>query len=179
MNVCVFCAATELEDRYVAPAKQLARLLAEEGHTLIWGGSNTGIMKVMADGVSQGGGRVVGISMEKLRHVARENADEMIITKDHGERKAMMLDRADIVVAMVGGLGTLDEAAGVLEYKKHGLYHGQLIFFDIDNFYEGLSQQLHRMEEDGFLPLPLSQLAVFADSPTDVIKIITRSKQEV
>ena len=58
MNVCVFCSASDLADKYVLPAGQMAKLIAEgHGHSLVWGGSNSGVMKVMADGVQAGGGQ--------------------------------------------------------------------------------------------------------------------------
>ncbi|MBR7678896.1 LOG family protein, partial [Streptomyces daliensis] len=87
------------------------------GHSLVWGGSDVGLMKVVADGVQGAGGRLVGISVEFLAAKAREGADEMIITADLAERKALLLQRADAIVVMVGGTGTLDEATEILELK--------------------------------------------------------------
>lgn len=89
MNICVFCSANDLEEKYTQPGEELARLLAKAGHTLIWGGSDYGLMKVMADGVQQGGGKIVGISMELFKAYARKEADEMIIAKNISERKAL------------------------------------------------------------------------------------------
>lgn len=53
MNICVFCSAADLDDRYVTPARQFAELIGKGGHALVWGGSDTGLMKVMADGVQE------------------------------------------------------------------------------------------------------------------------------
>ncbi len=172
MNVCVFCAANDLEDKYIAPAKEFARLLAEGGHTLIWGGSDRGLMKVMADGVSQGGGKIIGISMEELKHNLRKNADEMIIAKDLTERKATFLKRADILVMMVGGIGTLDETTEILEHKKHKRHEKPIIILNSAGFYDGLRQQLEQMENEGFLTDPLRELIRFAETPRQALTII-------
>ena len=79
MNVCVFCSASDLADKYVLPARQLAKLIAEHGHSLVWGGSDIGVMKVMADGVQAGGGQIFGISVEILKQTGatgcRRNGD--------------------------------------------------------------------------------------------------------
>ena len=75
MNVCVFLSAADLDERYTRPAREFAELLGKGGHTLVWGGSDTGLMKVVADGVQEAGGRLVGISVD-FRGWASKVADE-------------------------------------------------------------------------------------------------------
>lgn len=172
-DICVFCSAADLSDTYTEPAREFAELLGKRGHTLVWGGSDTGLMKVLADGVQSGGGRLVGISVEFLAAKARENADEMTVAADLAERKAMMLQRADAIVVMVGGTGTLDEATEILELKKHGMHTKPVVLLNTAGFYDGLKWQLARMEEDGFLPIPLSGLVAFADTGREAVELLT------
>ena len=63
MNICVFLSAADLDERYTRPAREFAELIGYRGHTLVWGGSDTGLMKVVADGVRETGGRLVGVSV--------------------------------------------------------------------------------------------------------------------
>jgi uncharacterized protein (TIGR00730 family) len=163
MRICVFLSAADLDERYTRPAREFAELIGGGGHTLVWGGSDTGLMKVVADGVRASGGRLVGVSVEFLRAFAREDADEMVIAKDLAERKALLLAGADAVVVMVGGLGTLDEATEILELRKHRRHDKPVVLLNAAGFYDGLAIQLQRMEEDGFLPVPLAELVFFAD----------------
>ena len=163
MNICVFLSAAHLDERYTGPAREFAELIGKGGHTLVWGGSDTGLMKVLADGVRDTGGRLVGISVVFLRAWARNDADEMVIAKDLAERKALMLARSDAVVVMAGGLGTLDEATEILELRKHGLHDKPVVLLNTAGFYDGLTLQLRRMEADGFLPVPLDELVFLAD----------------
>lgn len=181
MNIGIFCSANDLEPRYTAPAQQLATLLAAANHTLVWGGSNYGLMKVIADGVQSDGGKLIGVSMELFKQYARRDADEMIIAKNLGERKAILLDRSDSIVVLVGGLGTLDELSEVLELKKQGYHDKPIIVLNTAGFYDGLKQQLERMANEGFLPIkeqegirvrPLSELIQFADSPEQIMALI-------
>jgi uncharacterized protein (TIGR00730 family) len=169
MNICVFLSAADLDERYTRPAREFAEAIGKGGHTLVWGGSNTGLMKVVADGVQETGGRLVGFSVEFLRDWARKDADEMVIAKDLAERKALMLAGSDAVVVMVGGLGTLDEATEILELRKHGLHDKPVVLLNTAGFYDGLMIQLRRMEEDGFLPVPLAELVFFADDGADAL----------
>ncbi|MER7950326.1 TIGR00730 family Rossman fold protein [Streptomyces sp. NPDC096079] len=163
MNICVFLSAADLDERYTTPAREFATLLGKAGHTLVWGGSDTGLMKVVADGVQDAGGRLVGVSVDFLAHKARPDADEMVIAGDLAERKALLLAKSDAIVVMVGGTGTLDEATEILELKKHGKHSKPVVLLNTAGFYDGLKVQFRRMEEEGFLPLPLTGLVFFAD----------------
>ena len=172
MNITVFCSAADLDERYVRPARAFAELIGKAGHTMVWGGSDTGLMKVMADGVQAAGGLLAGVSVDFLAHKARPGVDEMVVARDLAERKAELLDRADAVVVMVGGLGTLDEATEILELKKHGLHGKPVVLLNAAGFYDGLQQQLRRMDADGFLPLPLGDLVHFADDGAQALALL-------
>ncbi|MBD0737622.1 TIGR00730 family Rossman fold protein [Streptomyces sp. CBMA29] len=175
MNICVFLSAADLDERYTAPAREFAELIGRGGHTLVWGGSDVGLMKVVADGVQESGGRLVGVSVEFLRSKARDTADEMVTAVDLAERKAELLRRADAIVIMVGGTGTLDEATEILELKKHGLHAKPVVLLNSAGFYDGLREQLHRMDAEGFLPLPLADLVAFADTGEEAMTYLTEN----
>lgn len=169
MKICVFLSAADLDERYTVPAREFAEAIGKGDHTLVWGGSNTGLMKVVADGVQEAGGRLVGISVELFRGVARADADELVFAKDLAERKALLIAASDAVVVMVGGTGTLDEATEILELRKHRLHDKPVVLLNTAGFYDGLITQLRRMDDDGFLPLPLADLVYFADEGTDAL----------
>lgn len=172
MNVTIFCSASDLDAKYTRPAQEFARLMAERGHHLVWGGSDKGLMKLMADAVQEGGGKLYGVSVEFLKDHARKNADEMRIAKDMGERKALLLERGDILVMLVGGIGTLDEVMSVLELKKHRAHNKPVVVLNTGNFYAGLRTQLQKMKDEGFIGRSLDELVHFADTPEDAMRYI-------
>jgi uncharacterized protein (TIGR00730 family) len=169
VHICVFLSAADLDERYTDPAREFAEMIGKGGHTLVWGGSDTGLMKVVADGVCEAGGRLVGISVELFRPLARKHADEMVFAKDLAERKALLLDRADAIVVLAGGLGTLDEATDILEQRKHKLHDKPIVLLNTAGFYDGLTLQLRRMEDEGFLPVPLADLVFITDDGAGVL----------
>lgn len=183
MNVCVFCSANDLDKKYVAPAEYLAGLLGKSGHTLLWGGSDCGLMKVIADGVQDNGGKIVGVTMELFKAFAHQGADEMIVAKTLSERKATLLKRSDAIIVLPGGLGTLDELTEVIEHKRHGAHNCPIIVLNTDGFYDGLKLQFQRMANEGFLPLAehahsqdeassLVRWIQFVDTPEEVIELV-------
>jgi uncharacterized protein (TIGR00730 family) len=173
VRVCVFLSAADLDERYTRPAREFAELLGTAGHTLVWGGSDTGLMKVVADGVRETGGRLVGVSVEFLRSFARSDADEMTFAADLAERKALLLAGCDAVVVMVGGTGTLDEATDILELRKHRRHDKPVVVLNTAGFYDGLIIQLRRMDDDGFLPLRLDELVYFAADGADALAYLS------
>ncbi len=177
MNICVFLSAADLDERYTGPAREFAELIGKGGHSLVWGGSDTGLMKVVADGVRESGGRLVGISVEFLRDWARHDAEEMVIAEDLADRKALLLASSDAIVVMVGGLGTLDEATEILELRKHGLHDKPVVLLNTAGFYDGLALQLRRMEEEGFLPVPLDGLVYFAEESASALAYLEESSR--
>jgi uncharacterized protein (TIGR00730 family) len=175
MKICVFLSGADLDERYTRPAREFAELIGKGGHTLVWGGSDTGLMKVVADGVRETGGRLVGISVSFLREWARKDADEMVIAEDLAQRKSLLLAGADAVVVMAGGLGTLDEATEILELRKHRLHDKPVVLLNTAGFYDGLILQLRRMDAEGFLPVPLAELVFFAEEGADALAHLEES----
>jgi uncharacterized protein (TIGR00730 family) len=107
--------------------------------------------------------------------LARDDADEMVFADGLAERKALLLARADAIVVMVGGLGTLDEATDIVELRKHRLHDKPVVLLNTDGFYDGLVLQLRRMEDEGFLPVPLADLVFITDSGADALAYIEGS----
>ncbi|MEV4068696.1 TIGR00730 family Rossman fold protein [Nonomuraea fuscirosea] len=175
MNICVFLSAADLSETYTRPAREFAELIGRGGHTLVWGGSDVGLMKVMADGVHAAGGLLMGVSVDFLAAKARRGVDDMVIAADLGERKRLLLEKADAVVIMVGGTGTLDEATEILELKKHGRTDKPVVLLNTAGFYDGLKQQFRRMEDEGFLPRPLTDLVFFAEEPVGAMAYLEES----
>ena len=162
----------DVAPKYRSAAKELGRMLGERGHTLVWGGSNTGLMKEVADAVQNSSGNIIGITMEQIREKARTNADTMIVAKDLRERQDVMRAHSDAFVLLPGGLGSLDEITEILEFKKHGKHNKPVIILNTGGFYDGLRTQLKRMHKEGFVAQPLESYLHFAETPSKAINIL-------
>lgn len=172
MNITIFCSSNDVGEPYTSAAREFARLIGMRGYALVWGGSDKGTMREIADAAEESGAKLIGVSVEKLRADAREGVDEMSFAKDWPERRAMLLAKGDALVVLPGGIGTLDEASEVLEYKKQDLHQKPIVFLNVDGFYDGLKLQLERMDRDGFLPKPLAEYLYFSGKPDDAMRYI-------
>lgn len=138
---------------YASFVKELGQWIAKNGHTLVYGGSDVGLMGELASAVKDNGGKVIGISVnipEILRGV-RKDVDEEYVADSLHERKQMMMDRADAFVVFPGAFGTLDETTDILEALKLKLMKKPCLIYNIDGFYEPLRALLGNMIDSGFL----------------------------
>lgn len=179
-NIAVFCSAQEVDEKYKEAARQFGHLMGKDGYDLVWGGTDTGLMKVVADAVQSEGGKLYGVTIERFHHLARVNNDELILAKSLGERKAIFLEKCDAVVALIGGVGTFDEMAEVIELRKQEYHKKPIVILNTDGFYDGLKAQLRRMHDEGFLKssitnIELIDLIKFADTPQEAIDYINQS----
>ncbi|MCD9016311.1 LOG family protein [Parachryseolinea silvisoli] len=161
MNICVFCGSRRGHAvAYEAAAKTFGSLLAQEGHTLVYGGGNVGLMGVVADAVLAGGGKVIGVIPDFLLklEVGHRNVTTLEVVDTMHARKKRMADLSDAFVAMPGGWGTLDELAEILTWKQLGLITQPVGLLNTREFFDPLLAQMQWMVSEGFLDA--DQLAV-------------------
>jgi uncharacterized protein (TIGR00730 family) len=153
-SVCVFCGSSDGARRaYAAAAGALGRIIAERGFTLVYGGSNVGMMRELADAALRAGGRVIGVIPEQLvgwERAHRGVTDLRIVGSMH-ERKALMVELSDAFIALPGGVGTLDELFEVLTWAQLGLHHKPCALLDVEGYFDDLVRLIERARRDGFL----------------------------
>ena len=158
-SIGLFGAASDrLEASYYDLAGAFGRLVGERGLTLVYGGADSGLMESAARGVKDAGGHVVGIVpsvLEARRRVSRY-VDEVVPCHDLSDRKAIMVERSDVLVALPGGIGTLDEVFTVMAANSIGYHRKKVVLFALDGFWDGLVEVLQEMDRRGFVNVPLS-----------------------
>ena len=155
MNVTVFCGSTSGSPAYQQAAETLGKWIAEQGHTLVYGGGDSGLMGIVAKTAFEGGSPVVGVlpgNVELITSRPQPYVTELITAKDMTERKRIMEERADAFIALPGGIGTLDEMTEVITLCKLGLYDKKCVMYDRNGFYEPFKAMIGQMEKDAFLP---------------------------
>lgn len=168
LNVCVFCGSrTGDRSEFVTSTEMLGRYLSQPGHTVIYGGGSTGIMGILADTVLSEGGQIIGII---TRHLARPElmhagVQDMRITADMHERKAMMHALSDVYVALPGGFGTMEEFFEATTWAQLELHTRPVAILNSMGLYDGLVQMMDQMVERGFLSQRCRSLvAVFTEA---------------
>ncbi|MBL7849664.1 MAG: TIGR00730 family Rossman fold protein [Cyclobacteriaceae bacterium] len=172
MNVCVFCgSSTGTRAEFADAARETGRLLAQGGHTLIYGGGNIGLMGILADTLLTHHGKVVGVIPDFLmnREVGHRGLTELIVVASMHERKKRMADLADVFIALPGGWGTLDELAEILTWRQLGLTDQPVGLLNVDSFFSPLIEQMNQMTQKGFLHPSNLQFLRVEDSPAKLL----------
>lgn len=152
--ICVYLGAHFGHNQKLQIAvKTLGESIAEQGLTLVYGGSSMGLMGLLAKTVKDNGGSVIGIIAKSLidKEVPLTNLDELIIVDTMQERKKLMQLRSDAFVVMPGGLGTLEEAIETWNAVKIGEINKPVIFYNQDNYFKHLFEFAANCSEAGYL----------------------------
>jgi uncharacterized protein (TIGR00730 family) len=172
MNVCVFAASSSrIDKKYALAAEELGALFAKSKISVIYGGGGIGLMGVLADSVIANGGIITGVMPSFMNDEGwgHPRVSDMILTDDMGERKKKMFARANAVVALPGGVGTLEELTEAITLKQLGLFDGPVIILNTMNFYRSLISFFDNMVEGNFLRVEHKGIWVVADTPKDVL----------
>ncbi|MBO4850653.1 MAG: TIGR00730 family Rossman fold protein [Prevotella sp.] len=172
MRICVFCSANEtIDPSFFELTRQLGRWIGENGHTLVYGGCDLGLMECVAQAVSEADGQVTGvipIRLERGGHVS-DYVHNRILCETLSERKDLMLTYSDVAVALPGGLGTLDEVFSMAAEGTLG-YHGKrVVVYNMGGFWNGLRALLDQLEERGLMRGDYRRLITFADTWEEVV----------
>ena len=153
-RVCVYCASSSSCDpSYHRAAHQLGRTIAEAGITLVFGGGGKGSMGHLADGALRAGGRVIGVIPQFMsdREWAHRGLSELVLTRDMHERKRLMIQEVDAVIALPGGCGTFEELFEAMAWKRLGIYSGPIIIVNTGDFYRPCIELLERSIAERFM----------------------------
>ncbi|MBP3895789.1 MAG: TIGR00730 family Rossman fold protein [Mogibacterium sp.] len=151
MNITVYCGALEgANPEYVNRARELGAWMAENGHTLVYGAGNAGMMGAVSDGVIENGGKVIGVTPNFFvkAEVTRDDLTELIVPENMNERKAVMIELGDAFIALPGGTGTLDEISEVIALKrlgKLGEINKPVMIYNVEGYYDRLFEYFDDM----------------------------------
>ncbi|HEY3636526.1 MAG TPA: TIGR00730 family Rossman fold protein, partial [Rhizomicrobium sp.] len=176
-TICVFCGSSPGNDpAYAEAARELGRLIGENGYRLVFGGGNVGLMGEVARATRAADGPVIGILPSFLRGIEPplKSAEELIVTPDLQQRKARMLALSDAFVILPGGLGTLDEYFEVVTTTQLRVHAKPIIVVDVANYYAPLKQLLDQVVAHGFALENIKSHHVFVSTPRDAMETIGR-----
>ena len=161
----VFCSSSyDIDPKYEAAAREVVRALHAYGWTLVSGGSFRGTMGVVSDEMDRLGGKHIGVIPRFMKGLEYPRLSELIWTETMSERKERMREGTSAVIALPGGIGTLDELIETHVLAKLGQYGGRLFALNLDGFYEPFRALLGHYEAAGMLSPKDRELIVFADT---------------
>lgn len=174
MRITVYLGASEGSDPALKQAvRELGQWIGESGNALVYGGSRSGLMGLLAESVLTAGGEVTGVEPQFFmeQELQYDGLTELIVTRDMAERKTKMIELGDAFIAFPGGTGTLEEIAEVMSRVSLKQLSAPCILYDLDGYYDSLKALLHEMIRKG-LSSPERQKGIFFAKDLEEIRAL-------
>ncbi|MGE0820931.1 MAG: TIGR00730 family Rossman fold protein [Candidatus Binatia bacterium] len=177
LSLTVYCASSKrVAQHYLDVATALGRLIAQRGHTLIYGGGNMGLMGAVAQAALTHGGRVRGVILaEFIERGYAHDGHEMHSVDDMRSRKRGLDEFGDAYIALPGGFGTLEEILEMISFKQLGFHHKPVVFINTNNYFEGLLQQFARGFAEAFIHERFCDLYTVVSTPEEALAVVESS----
>lgn len=175
MKIAVYCSAKDIiPEEYLRLGDELGKWIAENGHSLVYGGATGGLMSRTSDAVKAAGGHVIGVIPQRIICAGREaqNCDEQYVVTNMSERKQKMREVSDCFVCLPGSYGTLDEMYDVIASGTIGEHHKPCFILNYQGFYDGLLQEANHMKSLLFLPREESYKPAYVSTTNELFEAI-------
>lgn len=151
MYIAVFCSSSEgLKPEFTAAAAELGEWIGRNSHTLVYGGSDKGLMRECARAVKANGGRIISVAPSFVveNGLLNPESDEIVSVSSLAERKAEMIRISDVFIALPGGIGTLDEVFSVAACNVVGECGKPILLMNLEGIYDDLKNLLAKLEKE-------------------------------
>jgi uncharacterized protein (TIGR00730 family) len=175
MKIGIFCSANEqLDPDFFTMTEELGRWLATEGHTLVYGGVNSGLMECVARAVKQAGGRTVGVLPQIVVKSGRlsDYVDTEVLCDNLSDRKQLMADKSDVFIALPGGIGTIDEVFTIAAAHTIGYHDKRVILYNMKGFWGDMIAMLDRLQQRGMVRGEWRDYIAVANSLEEISELI-------
>jgi uncharacterized protein (TIGR00730 family) len=175
-NITVYCASSNhLAAEHLQAAAELGRSAAQRGWGIVYGGDQCGLMGAVAAAAHKAGGKVVGILPQRFHDagVTCPHSDEVIVTRDMRQRKEILESRGDALVALPGGLGTLEELFEVIVGRQLGFHDKPIVILNTAQYYAPLLAMIDHGVEHRFIKSSSRNLYFVADEVKQAIEYLS------
>lgn len=175
MNITVYLGANKgIDNTFTTAVREPGEWIGTNGHTLVYGGSKTGLMGELAESVLMAGGRVIGVEPQFFveAEVQYDEITELIVTKDMTERKTKMIELGDAFIAFPGGTGTLEEITEVMSKLSLNQLSAPCIFYNLNGYYDSMKEMLSHMIKMGLSAKERQKDIYFASDLAETVDVI-------
>ena len=176
MKICVFCSANQqIDNEFFTMTEELGAWAAKNGHSIVYGGVNQGLMECLGKAAKEAGGRTIGIIPMVVEKSGRmsDYVDIEIPCDNLTDRKQLMMDQSDVFIALPGGIGTMDEVFTVAASATIGYHDKPLILYNMKGFWNPLIAFLDDLKAKGMIRGDWQDIIKTADSIEEISQIIS------
>ncbi len=175
MKIGVFLSSkNDIDPDYQAATIAVGEMIGRMGATLVYGGSTQGQMEVLAENTKAAGGTIIGVVPDALveRNMVSTYIDTTFRCRDLSDRKAILMRESDVMVALPGGIGTVDETVSLLAMNTFLAQRKPMILLNIKGCWDAFIALLRDLERQNFLKMPVEEMVHVANSVEELETIL-------
>ena len=176
-KICVYCSSSNILDkRYLEAANSFAEAASSHNWTVICGGSRKGLMGVIIDRMLELQGRVRGVMPAFMKEVEfeHESLEDIIFVESMAKRKELLREDTHAVVALPGGIGTIEEFIETYTLKRLGLYDGAVVILNLDGFFDPMLNMFDHLVNEKMLNRNWSESLIIAKSVEELTEVLEK-----
>ena len=181
MHIAVYLGSSLGKDSTIQEAtKALGTWIGKEGHTLVYGGGQTGLIGIVADACLDEKGKVIGVipTFLEKKEITHHSLTDLHVVDTMAERKTMMIEYSQAFVAIPGGVGTLEEISEIMSLLHLNRLQAPCVFYNPDHFYDPMHQLLENMADEGFFDPAFLEKVHFCSTIEKVEDVLTSYAKE-
>ena len=154
MKLCIFCSANQnIDPEFFTMTEELGRWAARNGHSIVFGGHDAGLMHAVSKAAKEAGGQVIGVVPRKIEEMGRLSPylDVHIPTGNLTDRKDLMMLQGDAFIILPGGIGTLDELFTVAAAATLQFHQKPIILWNMKGFWDSLINCMDDLQQKGVI----------------------------
>jgi len=184
MRICVYGAASPtIDKKYIKAVEKMGKILAERGHSLVFGGGGNGLMGAAARGFRDGGGYIFGVIPTFFRDETVEEicdfCNELIMPETMRERKQIMEDNADAFIVVPGGIGTYEEFFEILTSKQLCRHNKPIAIYNIERYYDSLNNVMKQAISKNFIKETCLDIYRITEDLDEIIDYIENQEEKI
>lgn len=167
MRVFIACSASDnAKLEYRTLASEVSTNLAKNGHKLVFGGADTGMMGKCYMTFKYEGAKTKAVAEIHDAELVKElEVDAYEITPTTFERTKELFNSSELVLILPGGLGTFAEFFSILDEKRQKGLDTPIVLFNYDNFYTPLLNFMKKCHEENLISeRDLKQFGIVTDT---------------
>jgi hypothetical protein len=181
MKLCIFCSANNgLNPDFTDMTRKLALWAAENGHGIVFGGHDAGLMHTVSKTAKEAGGLVIGVVPRRIEEMGRLSPwlDVHIPCEDLTDRKQLMMDQSDAFIILPGGIGTLDELFTVASMKTLHFHQKPILLWNMKGFWDALIACLDDLQQKGVTRKPWRSYITVVNTLNEAVKALTKNTDQ-
>ncbi len=178
MKICIFCSANQhIDPEFFTLTQELGEWIASEGHTLVYGGVNQGLMECVAKACHDHGAMTIGVVPQIVEKSGRvsDYVDVDIPCDNLSDRKQLMGDQSDVFIALPGGIGTIDEVFTIAASATIGYHQKRVILYNMKGCWDSLINMLNDLQQQGMIRGDWHEYIGVANSLEEIKQLLPQS----